>query len=331
MGLDDGGDFWSGQRGGGSAEKKMTMSSMAACRAEDPPPSVASNVFSANIAEQVLMGDWNLFVSMAQHMDFSGFTVPSSSGACVQANEWIGASGGSLTAQVASLPGFNDGGISQIMSSTSLSANGQIAGPLCAADLNASDEHGEEKDSKGKKRRKLPEHDAFGSQSPLSRIQTAEAEQKKEVISGSAKIPIEEDVKKEKGEQKPRASTHKPTSKQAKENSSKGDADKEDYIHLRAKRGHATNSHSLAERVRRQKISERMKFLQDLVPGCSKITGKAVMLDEIINYIQSLQHQVEFLSMKLATVNPEVNLDIEKIVSKEVFYSQMGGSDALGF
>jgi hypothetical protein len=36
-----------------------------------------------------------------------------------------------------------------------------------------------------------------------------------------------------------------------------------------------------------------MKYLQDLVPGCSKVTGKAVMLDEIINYVQSLQRQVE--------------------------------------
>lgn len=36
-----------------------------------------------------------------------------------------------------------------------------------------------------------------------------------------------------------------------------------------------------------------MRFLQDLVPGCNKITGKAGMLDEIINYVQSLQRQVE--------------------------------------
>lgn len=41
-----------------------------------------------------------------------------------------------------------------------------------------------------------------------------------------------------------------------------------------------------------------------------RITGKALMLDEIINYVQSLQRQVEFLSMKLATMNPElVELD----------------------
>ena len=45
--------------------------------------------------------------------------------------------------------------------------------------------------------------------------------------------------------------------------------------------------------VRREKISERMKYLQDLVPGCNKVAGKAGMLDEIINYVQSLQRQVE--------------------------------------
>ncbi|KAI3511605.1 hypothetical protein L1887_18760 [Cichorium endivia] len=92
-----------------------------------------------------------------------------------------------------------------------------------------------------------------------------------------------------------------------------------DYIHVRARRGQATDSHSLAERVRREKISERMKFLQDLVPGCNKVTGKAVMLDEIINYVQSLQRQVEFLSMKLATVNPRTDMNLEALLSKDTF------------
>lgn len=69
-----------------------------------------------------------------------------------------------------------------------------------------------------------------------------------------------------------------------------------------------------------------MKLLQGLVPGCDKVnftindicvllpvcemfhadssvwfekqvTGKALMLDEIINYVQSLQNQVEVMSM----------------------------------
>ncbi|KAI7731531.1 hypothetical protein M8C21_017660 [Ambrosia artemisiifolia] len=42
------------------------------------------------------------------------------------------------------------------------------------------------------------------------------------------------------------------------------------------------------------------------------------MLDEIINYVQSLQHQVEFLSMKLATVNPRQDLDMNSHISKDI-------------
>ncbi|KAH8964533.1 hypothetical protein BDL97_04G072700 [Sphagnum fallax] len=95
----------------------------------------------------------------------------------------------------------------------------------------------------------------------------------------------------------------------------------QDYIHVRARRGQATDSHSLAERVRREKISERMKFLQDLVPSCSKLTGRAVMLDETINYVQSLQHQVEFLSMKLAAVNPQLDFHLESLLHKEMVQS----------
>ncbi|KAI3464015.1 hypothetical protein Pfo_020678 [Paulownia fortunei] len=90
-----------------------------------------------------------------------------------------------------------------------------------------------------------------------------------------------------------------------------------DYIHVRARRGQATDSHSLSERARREKISERMKTLQDLVPGCNKVIGKALVLDEIINYVQSLQHQVEFLSMKLEAVNSRLNPTVEGFPSKD--------------
>ncbi|KAL2934090.1 Transcription factor BEE 3 [Bienertia sinuspersici] len=74
-------------------------------------------------------------------------------------------------------------------------------------------------------------------------------------------------------------------------------------VHVRARRGQATDSHSIAERVRRGKINERLRCLQDIVPGCYKTMGMAVMLDEIINYVQSLQNQVEFLSMKLTAAS----------------------------
>lgn len=74
-----------------------------------------------------------------------------------------------------------------------------------------------------------------------------------------------------------------------------------------------------------------MKLLQDLVPGCSKVTGKAVMLDEIINYVQSLQRQVEFLSMKLATVNPRLDLNIEGLLSKDLLRFPGVSSSSIGF
>ncbi|KAI3809785.1 hypothetical protein L1987_19385 [Smallanthus sonchifolius] len=116
-----------------------------------------------------------------------------------------------------------------------------------------------------------------------------------------------------------RCSEENSTETSPKEKPKAVETQKQEYIHVRARRGQATDSHSLAERVRREKISERMKYLQDLVPGCNKITGKAGMLDEIINYVQSLQKQVEFLSMKLATLQPRLDFDIDSLIMKEMF------------
>ncbi|CAL9161381.1 unnamed protein product [Musa hybrid cultivar] len=65
---------------------------------------------------------------------------------------------------------------------------------------------------------------------------------------------------------------------------------------VRARRGQATDPHSIAERLRRERIAERMKALQELVPNGNK-TDKALMLDEIIDYVKFLQLQVKVLSM----------------------------------
>lgn len=65
---------------------------------------------------------------------------------------------------------------------------------------------------------------------------------------------------------------------------------------VRARRGQATDPHSIAERLRRERIAERMKALQELVPNSNK-TDKASMLDEIIDYVRFLQLQVKVLSM----------------------------------
>ncbi|XP_040993591.1 transcription factor bHLH130-like [Juglans microcarpa x Juglans regia] len=65
---------------------------------------------------------------------------------------------------------------------------------------------------------------------------------------------------------------------------------------IRAKRGFATHPRSIAERVRRTKISERMRKLQDLVPNMDKQTNTADMLDLAVEYIKDLQNQVQKLS-----------------------------------
>ncbi|XP_073154626.1 bHLH transcription factor RHL1-like [Henckelia pumila] len=83
---------------------------------------------------------------------------------------------------------------------------------------------------------------------------------------------------------------------------------------VRARRGQATDPHSIAERLRRERIAERMKSLQELVPNANK-TDKASMLDEIIDYVKFLQLQVKVLSMSrlggaAAVNNPPLVADI---------------------
>ncbi|XP_064963584.1 transcription factor BEE 1-like isoform X1 [Musa acuminata AAA Group] len=111
-------------------------------------------------------------------------------------------------------------------------------------------------------------------------------------LSGTATKSAEANPKKKKKKKKKKNGCRRSSSKEE-------DMPKE-VVHVRARRGQATNSHSLAERARREKINERMRCLQGLVPGCHKAMGIAAMLDEIINYVQSLQNQVQMLSMKLA-------------------------------
>ncbi|XP_028097990.1 transcription factor bHLH130 isoform X2 [Camellia sinensis] len=65
---------------------------------------------------------------------------------------------------------------------------------------------------------------------------------------------------------------------------------------VRAKRGCATHPRSIAERVRRTRISERMRKLQELVPNMDKQTNTADMLDLAVEYIKELQKQYKILS-----------------------------------
>ncbi|XP_042017900.1 transcription factor UNE10-like isoform X2 [Salvia splendens] len=70
--------------------------------------------------------------------------------------------------------------------------------------------------------------------------------------------------------------------------------------------------HNQSERRRRDKINERMKTLQKLVPNSSK-TDKASMLDEVIDYMKQLQAQVQMMSrMSVPSMNMMMPLSMQQ-------------------
>ncbi|URD75936.1 hypothetical protein MUK42_08970 [Musa troglodytarum] len=64
----------------------------------------------------------------------------------------------------------------------------------------------------------------------------------------------------------------------------------------RTKRSRAAEVHNLSERRRRNRINEKMRALQELIPNCNKV-DKASMLEEAIEYLKTLQLQVQIMSM----------------------------------
>ncbi|TVU35873.1 hypothetical protein EJB05_17780, partial [Eragrostis curvula] len=62
------------------------------------------------------------------------------------------------------------------------------------------------------------------------------------------------------------------------------------------KRTRPAEVHNLSERRRRDRINEKMRALQELIPNCNKI-DKASMLEEAIEYLKTLQLQVQMMSM----------------------------------
>ncbi|KAM0927270.1 hypothetical protein ACQ4PT_002978 [Festuca glaucescens] len=61
------------------------------------------------------------------------------------------------------------------------------------------------------------------------------------------------------------------------------------------KRGRTAEVHNMSERRRRDRINEKMRALQELIPNCNKI-DKASMLEEAIEYLKTLQLQVQMMS-----------------------------------
>ncbi|GMG99815.1 hypothetical protein Nepgr_001655 [Nepenthes gracilis] len=74
-----------------------------------------------------------------------------------------------------------------------------------------------------------------------------------------------------------------------------------------AKRSRAAEVHNLSERRRRDRINEKMRALQELIPNSNK-ADKASMLDEAIEYLKTLQLQVQILSMGAGLYMPSMML-----------------------
>ncbi|XP_039066493.1 transcription factor bHLH74-like [Hibiscus syriacus] len=324
------------------------------------PKSISISMYNKplNSSDPFLGSGWDPIVSLSQseslvgssmvsHGEFANFHYPhlmENQGICGTSHFSQYQSNPSFVELVPKLPGFGSGNFSEMVGSMSLPQSDQVANIRGCPSYTLNHEGGVERAStnstqsredrqisdgvvgaasNGKCRKRVPESS-----------HNADGEPQKDPSRESCDVPKRQHAMKQKTEQDTGAnSLGKQVTKQAKDGSQIGEKAKENYIHVRARRGQATNNHSLAERVNcreKGKISERMRLLQELVPGCNKITGKAVMLDEIINYVQLLQRQVEFLSMKLATVNLELNIDLERFLSKDILYSRGGSAAVLG-
>ncbi|OMO73872.1 hypothetical protein CCACVL1_17085 [Corchorus capsularis] len=77
--------------------------------------------------------------------------------------------------------------------------------------------------------------------------------------------------------------------------SSKGQSALNSNGKTRASRGAATDPQSLYARKRRERINERLRILQNLVPNGTKV-DISTMLEEAVEYVKFLQLQIKLLS-----------------------------------
>ncbi|KAM0947535.1 putative transcription factor bHLH family [Dioscorea sansibarensis] len=97
-----------------------------------------------------------------------------------------------------------------------------------------------------------------------------------------------------------------------------------------AKRSRAAEVHNLSERRRRDRINERMRALQELIPNCNKV-DKASMLDEAIEYLKTLQLQVQIMSMGAGLCMPPMMMPpAMQHLRAAPMYSAMGVGMGMG-
>ncbi|XP_072982684.1 transcription factor UNE10-like isoform X2 [Typha latifolia] len=96
---------------------------------------------------------------------------------------------------------------------------------------------------------------------------------------------------------------------------------------ISTKRSRAAAIHNQSERKRRDRINQRIKTLQKLVPNSSK-TDKASMLDEVIEYLKQLQAQVQMMnrmsSMMMPMAMPQLQMSMMANMAHMAQMAQMG-------
>ncbi|XP_068326357.1 transcription factor RSL2-like [Pyrus communis] len=87
----------------------------------------------------------------------------------------------------------------------------------------------------------------------------------------------------------------------------------------RTNRGSATDPQSLYARKRRERINERLRTLQHLVPNGTKV-DISTMLEEVVHYVKFLQLQIKLLSSDdmwmyapIAYNGMDIGLDLQKL------------------
>ncbi|XP_059641195.1 transcription factor PIF7 isoform X2 [Cornus florida] len=92
-------------------------------------------------------------------------------------------------------------------------------------------------------------------------------------------------------------------------------------------RRRAAAIHNQSERRRRDRINQKMKALQKLVPNASK-TDKASMLDEVIEYLKQLQAQVNMMSVRsmpqMMMPMDQMQQQIQQQIQMSQFLARMG-------
>ncbi|XP_022885446.1 transcription factor PIF7-like isoform X3 [Olea europaea var. sylvestris] len=91
----------------------------------------------------------------------------------------------------------------------------------------------------------------------------------------------------------------------------------------------AAATHNQSERRRRDRINQKMKALQKLVPNASK-TDKASMLDEVIAYLKQLQAQVQMMSARTNIPQMMMPLGIQQQLQMSLLARMGMGMGMLG-